>query len=41
MTTNFQLEKVAKKFRLKKFRGVIMRDEIKKMTPLKKKNVEY
>ena len=36
MTTNFQLEKVAKKLRLKKFRGVIMRDEIKKMTPLKK-----
>ena len=36
MTTNFQLEKVAKKLRLRKFRGVIMRDEIKKMTPLKK-----
>jgi hypothetical protein len=36
MTTNIQLENVAKKLKLKNFRGVIMRDEIKKMTPLKK-----
>lgn len=35
MTTNFQLEDAAKRLKLKKFRGVIMRDEIKKMKPLK------
>ena len=35
MTTNFQLEDAAKRLKLKNFRGVIMRDEIKKMKPLK------
>ena len=33
MTTNIQLEEAAKKLKLKNFRGVIMRDEIKKMKP--------
>ena len=35
MTTNFQLEDAAKRLKIKNFRGVIMRDEIKKMKPLK------
>lgn len=35
MTTDIQLEEVAKKLKLKNFRGVIMRDEIKKLKPLK------
>lgn len=35
MTTNFQLEDAAKRLKLKNFRGVIMRDKIKKMKPLK------
>ena len=36
MTTNFQLEKVAKKLKLKKFRGVVFTDQLSKMIPLKK-----
>lgn len=36
MTTNIQLEKVAKKLRLKNFRGVVFTDQLSKMIPLKK-----
>jgi hypothetical protein len=35
MTTNIQLEEAAKKLKLKNFRGVIMRNEIVKMKPIK------
>jgi len=35
MTSNIELEAAAKRLELKNFRGVVMRDEIKKMKPLK------